>query len=81
MTIDLTALIDALNPYFLIIELIVVLLVAFTIFRIIYRLLKRYLLKHVKTKKTNYQCFIIYRFIKFHIRYFINNLSSNNLLW
>ena len=51
MAMDLNSLVEILNPYFLIIELIVVLVVAFVIFQIISRVIKRYLMKHVKTKK------------------------------
>ena len=51
MAINLTSLMDTLNPYLIIIELIIVLIVAFIIFRLISTFIKRYLLKHVKTKK------------------------------
>ena len=51
MTINITSIIETLNPYLIIIELIVVLIIAFIIFRLISSYIKRYLLKHVKTKK------------------------------
>jgi len=60
MAIDLSTILEIINPYFLIIELITVLLISFIILRIISRYLKKYLLKHVKTKKqtTNVSSFI-----------------------
>lgn len=60
MAIDLTTILEIINPYFVIIELITVLLISFITLRIISRYLKKYLLKHVKTKKqtTNVSSFI-----------------------
>ncbi len=60
MNLDLLSLIETLEPYFLIIELLIILIVSFIIFRLISRFIKKYLLRHVKTKKqiTNVSTFI-----------------------
>lgn len=60
MALDINSLLEIIDPYLIIFELIIVLIVAFIIFRVILRIIKRYLLKHVKTKKqtTNVLTFI-----------------------